>query len=80
MATITLSLAQTGFTTASKTWTLADSDVDKLLSAFTDLAPPSATRNQILLAWANYLSLMTKDKIQINQTVPAVIPAPIDMT
>jgi len=63
MATITFQVAETGQTTATKTYTLPDSQVDRLVVAYQSLGNAAvggtATRAQVLNAWANQLIQLT---------------------
>lgn len=59
MATITFQVAETGQTTLTKTYTLADSQLDRMIAAYQAAANVAiggvATRAQVLNAWATTL-------------------------
>lgn len=91
MAQIQATVIQTGFSNATKTYTLADGDMDKAIAAYQEPAnrslstpdkpPVIATRNQVL----NYMfDKLIKEAIQravqTNETVPAQKPPPIPIT
>jgi hypothetical protein len=68
MATITFQVVETGQTTATKTYTLPDANVDRLVLAYQQkgnvLINGAATRAQVLLAWATEM---------INNTIASVL-------
>jgi hypothetical protein len=85
MATIAATVTQTGNPNASKTYTLADADMDKAIAAYQQGANTAingtANRNQVL----NYMfDLLIKSAIQTavqsDQTVPASTPPPITIS
>jgi hypothetical protein len=85
MATIAATVTQTSQPTASKTYTLADADMDKAIAAYQQAANSSingtANRNQVL----NYMfDTLIKDSIQAavqqSNTIPAQVPPPITIT
>jgi hypothetical protein len=84
MAQIPISVVQTGQPTVSKTYNMADADMDAIIAAYQSEANTSingtATRAQVL----NYITLTwmksLQDKAQYHHTVPAVVPPPIDIT
>ena len=68
----------------SKTYTIADADITNCVAAFQAAANQSingtATIGQVWLYIASLWAAMLKSAVQQNQTVPAVVPAPITMT
>lgn len=67
MGTITFQVAETGQTTATKTFTLPDTDIDRFVAAWQQEANiainGTATRAQVLLTWAN--SVMDAGKAKV---------------
>lgn len=85
MATIAATVTQAPNPTASKTYTLADADMDKAIAAYQQAANTSingtANRNQVL----NYMfDVLIKNTIQAavqgHETVPPQVPPPITIT
>lgn len=77
MATITATVVETGFANASKTYTLADADMDRVVAAYQQhgnvAVNGTATRAQVL-AWVfdNVLIAALKAQVVLFNTVPAV--------
>jgi hypothetical protein len=72
MGSITFSVAQTAQTTATKAFTVADADLDRMITAYQSDANVSvngtATRNQVLLYIASVWMNSTKDYIKGKET------------
>lgn len=82
MATISATVTQTGNPNASKTYTLADADMDKAIAAYQQGANiainGTANRNQVLTYMFDTLIKNTiQASVQSNETQPAVVPPPI---
>ena len=82
MATIASTVTQAGNPNASKTYTLADADMDKAIAAYQQGANTSingtANRNQVLNYMFDTLIKNTiQSSVQSNETQPAVVPPPI---
>lgn len=82
---ITIQVAQTGQPTVSKAYTIADTDIPRIIAAYQIAANASvnapATRNQVLLYWImNQLITPTIQAVQSSesqaaiQALPAVTP------
>lgn len=88
MGTITFQVAETGQTTATKTFTVPDADIDRFVAAWQQDANTSvngtATRAQVLLTWANSVMAQAKDKVlafeKAAQQAALVPPSPISAT
>jgi hypothetical protein len=87
MATITASVNQANQTppTVSKTYTLADADMDTAVAAYQQGANTSingtATHNQVLAYMFDTLIKSTiQSAVQGHLTTPAVVPPPITIT
>lgn len=85
MATIQATVSQTGQSTASKTFTLADADMDKAIAAYQKLGDnvfgAPATRNQVLsVMFDRLIKTAIQDAVRNNETVPKTVPPPIDIT
>jgi hypothetical protein len=83
MATITFSISGSAVVTGTRSYTISDADIQRLLNAiktFLNLAPAS-TNAQILLAWAGWVRGRTIDLIKGVETQSAVSGvAPIAMS
>jgi hypothetical protein len=84
MATITSSVNQANQTpvTVSKTYTLADADMDAAVAAYQQGANTSingtATRNQVLAYMFDQMIVKNMQaQVQTHQTQPSVTPPPI---
>lgn len=69
--------------TVTKTYTVADGDMDKIVVAYQQAANTSingvATRNQVLLYWiSTVLVAPTQSAVQSNLTTPPIVPVPIN--
>lgn len=84
MGTLSIQLTETGQVTLTKTFTVADSDIDKVTAAYQSDANVSvngsASRAQVWLYIAGLWAAQLKQKVQAANTVPAIVPAPISMT
>lgn len=84
MGTITIQVVETGQTTLTKTYTVADADIDKIVAAYQSAANVSvngtATRAQVLNYVCGTWAAATQAQVQQFNIVPAVVPAPIAMT
>ncbi len=77
--TITIQVVETGQTTATKTYTLPDSQIDRLVAAYQVAANASvngtATRMQVLNYWANQLMQSTVQYVLSIETQNATAAA-----
>ena len=85
MGTIAITITRAGAPyPLSKTYTVADADIDNCVAAFQTPANTSvngtATIGQVWLYIAGLWAAMLKSAVQANQTVPPVVPAQITMT
>lgn len=84
MATITITATETGETTLTKTYTLADNNMDDMVAAYQQDANVrvngTATRAQVFLTITDGWAGQIKSKIQTFKTIPAVVPPPIPVT
>lgn len=88
MGTITFQVAETGQTTATKTFTLPDADIDRFVAAWQQDANTAingtATRAQVLLTWAQATMDAGKAKVlafeKQAQQAALVSPSPISAT
>ena len=84
MGTLTFTVVETGQTTLTKTYTIADADIDKTVAAYQSAANVSinglATRAQVLNYWTQTTIAAIKAQVQSAQTIPAVVPAEIVAT
>lgn len=85
MATIQATVVQTGSPTASKTFTLADTDMDKAVVAYQAAADKvvgsPATRNQVLsYMFDQLIKVQLQAAVRRSETIPPVVPPPIDIT
>lgn len=81
--TITFQVTETGQTTATKTFTLPDVQIDRMVAAYQSPANVSvngtATRAQVLNYIATKLiQVEIPQFIQSFETLPAVVPTPIN--
>ena len=81
MATIAITATETGQTTLTKTYTLADADMDIMVQAYQQLANISingvATRAQVFNYLVGTWAAGIQNRVQQFKTQPAVVPAPI---
>jgi hypothetical protein len=81
MATITATVVETGFANATKTYTLSDADLNRIVASYQQKANTAiggtATRVQVL-AWIFDNVLVKEMQLQVAQkeTVPAVPGTP----
>lgn len=90
MPTLTISLSGSSVVNGSKSYTVTDADIQKVIDwAATTYgqkpgpgvpAPTPLTPQQALLAWVNSWIQGTKDAVQRFKTVPAVVPPPPDFS
>lgn len=85
MATIQATVTQTGNPNASKTFTLADTDMDKAIVAYQAGADRvvggTATRNQVLsYMFDQLIKMQLQVAVRRSETIPPVVPPPIDIT
>lgn len=84
MATLAITATETGQTTLTKTYNMADATMDLMIQAYQSDANVSvngtATRAQVLNYITGTWAQQVKDKIQQFQTQPAVVPAPVSIT
>jgi hypothetical protein len=81
---LTVTVAETGQTTQSKTYTVADADVDKVVATYQSGANVSvngtATRAQVLLYWLQtVLVIPTQQAVQQFETPAPVVPGAISI-
>lgn len=84
MATIAVTVTETGQTTLTRTLTLADADLDATIQAYQQAANTSingtATRAQVLNYMFNVCIVAAmQQQVQTFKTVPAVTPPPISI-
>lgn len=80
MATITFSV-NSGIVTGSKSYTLTDAEVQRMVDAYRPYATSGASNAQILLAWAGLMMSDTKTYVlQTEQTGAAKAVTPINPT
>lgn len=80
MGTISIHLVETGQTTLTKTFTLPDAQIDRLVLAYQSAGNTAingtATRAQVLNAWANSLMASTVQQVSsFEQAVAAALAA-----
>ena len=80
--TITVQVVETGQTTQTKTYTVADADIDKIVAAYQSGANVSvngtATRAQVLLYWITTLLVNpTIQAVRDFNTPPPAPPPPV---
>lgn len=73
MGTVTFQVTETGQSTATKTYTVSDTDIDRFVAAWQDDANAAvggtATRAQVLLTWANYVMSQAANRVERFTTV-----------
>jgi hypothetical protein len=76
MGTITIQVVETGQTTLTKVYTILDADVDRLVTAYQTVGNVAvngtATRAQVLLAWANLFMASTVSTVASYEQAVAV--------
>jgi len=81
MATIAITATETGQTTLSKTYTLADADMDAMVQAYQPLANiavnGTATRAQVFAYLVGTWAAGIQQQIVQFKTTAPVVPAPI---
>lgn len=79
MATLTIGITS-GVVTGSKTYTLSDADVSRLIAAYRDaLHMPEETNAQVLAAWADHIVDNTKRMVKTIEG-KSLQPADISIT
>ena len=82
--TITITVAETGQTTITQNYAVADSAIDQIIAAYQQagntMVNGNATRAQVLQAWQAALFAQTQSTVQQFNTVPPVVPPPITAT
>lgn len=85
MGTIAITVTRTGAPyPLTKTYTVADADIDKIVTAYQDdanvIVNGTATKAQVWLYIAGTWADAIKAKVKSFNTVPAVIPPDISVT
>lgn len=84
MATISFQVAETGQTTATKTYTLPDAQLDRMIAAYQQGANTSingtATRAQVLNYWSQVVIAAAVAQVQAFETQQATTTATSSVT
>lgn len=84
MGTISIQVAETGQATLTKTYTLPDAQIDRLVAAYQSAGNTSvnntATRAQVLLVWATMLMASTVEQVSSYEQSIAAATAPAPIT
>lgn len=80
MGTITIQVAEAGQTTLTKTYTVPDAHIDRMVAAYQQTGNVfingTATRAQVLLAWANQFIQNTISAVQTTEQQSAINALP----